>query len=134
MNLHDIYAGVAERLETIDGLRVLSHFGADTTPPAAAMSVPTVEYDATKGDGLHMVTFVVWVVLGPPTERPTQERAFDYASTAPPEVSVKGVLEADPTLGGAAATLRVVTGDTGVLAFGNVEYLTTEYEIEIYAE
>lgn len=93
MDLGLVMQEIADRLDTIAGLRVSAYPAGNVTPPAAMVLFPDeIDYDQTYGRGMDRMTLPVLVIDGVPTERQTRDRIAAYAAGSG-AASVKAVLE-----------------------------------------
>ena len=129
-----IVSGIADRLTTIDKLRVQEQV-LDTAPvPVALIGPPNaVAYDETFARGADLYTFSIRVLVARASERSAQQSLNDYLSGTGTK-SVKAAFEGDATLGGAASTCRITTATgIGVYSYGDVDYLGSEFTLEVIA-
>jgi hypothetical protein len=98
--------GLAARLATISGLRVYAYPPDTPNLPSAVVRLVRVSYDSTLSRGSDEFQFLITMVVGRADDRVAQTSIETYlAGTG--AVSVKTVIEADPTLGGVALNTRV---------------------------
>lgn len=130
-NLSELREGIADRLKTIDGLRV-SEFQPDAIRPPVAFVLPDrVTYDLNANRGVDNIIMVVTVVVSRADERTAQRNADQFVFGAK---SVKTAIEADRTLGGKANTCRVTEmRNYNQLVAGEITYLAVEFEVEVWA-
>lgn len=138
-----VRAGLAARLETIDGLRTTA-FDPDTVnPPAAIVSPPeTIEYDLAQQRGLDLYVFKVKVLTSRATAKGGQD---DLCAFLEPHGarSVKAAVEGDRQTGvgclftdgvPAADEVRVTGADeSGVYVVGNTAYFGAVWSVVVYA-
>ena len=135
MSIETIGDGIATRLETITGLRVLAP--AEVTeslnePPMAVVLLENVAY-RTDMSANYEVTFRV-IVLVTKQDSPTAFNAvLDYIEPSGTK-SVLAAIEGDKTLSSTADTVRVVR-NLGITTttWGGIAYLSTEFEVVVYA-
>lgn len=133
MSISSIRSGLGANLASVSGLRVSTYIPDDISPPVAVISAPSITYDTAFRDGLHTFDFNVTVIVGRTSERNAQGRLDDYADPTGAN-SVKTALESDPTLGGAAQTLRVTrTNGNQVVQVGETIYAAVEFTVVVYA-
>lgn len=133
MSISGLRTGLGANLAGISGLRVSTYVPDDISPPVAVISAPTIAYDTAFRDGLHTYDFAVTVIVGRTSERSAQARLDAYADPSGAS-SVKAALESDPTLGGAAQTLRVTrTNGNQVVSVGEATYAAVEFTVVVYA-
>lgn len=98
-DIKQVADGIADRLETIDGLGVHREPPGTVESPAAAVSLESVDYDSTMSRGSDDLTFVVDLFL---TDGPQGlENLYAYLNGSGAK-SIKAAVEEDPTLGGVA--------------------------------
>lgn len=99
-------AGLVNQLNAIAGLRTYEVIPDSPNFPAAVIALDRVLYDSTFARGCDSIEFTVTIVVGRGDDRTAQNRLETFiAGTG--AGSVKTVIEADPTLGGAAMDARV---------------------------
>lgn len=99
-------AGLVNQLNAISGLRTYEVIPDSPNFPAAVIALDRVLYDSTFARGCDSIEFTVTIVVGRGDDRTAQNRLETFiAGTG--AGSVKTVIEADPTLGGAAMDARV---------------------------
>ena len=134
MNLAAIRAGLKTRLATISGLRTYDTIPDSFTAPAAIVGMPTlISYDATFNRSHDKLTFPIRVLVTKATDRAAQERLEPYLDGTG-STSIKTAIEGDPTLGGAAALVRVLNAQgLGVYDVAGIPYLGAEFTVEVIA-
>lgn len=126
-------AGIASNLATISGLRTYSTIPDDVNPPAAVVSLNSVNYDEAFRGGLVIYNFTVTVIVTRVTERRAQERMHDYIQTG--SGGVKNAVESDPTLGGSAIDARVTEmSNITSVSIDSVDYLACDFQVTVRAE
>ena len=130
-NVTDIRQGIADRLATIDRLRVSPTMLDDPRPPVAMVIPERIEYDMTARRGVDRYIFIIQVLVSRADDRAAQNNIDPYIIGPG---SVKEALFADPTLGGAAQTSRVTElRSYGQVLYGETLYLGAEFIVEVYA-
>lgn len=129
----DIQDGLALALGTIPDLRVADHLPEQLNPPVAVIQVQYVTYHRAMRGGLSTWEYVVSVIAGRMGERSAQRTLDQWMSYDGPW-SVREALEADQTLGGVAATVKV----NDMLAvrpvsLGDAAYLSCEFNVSVNA-
>lgn len=123
--------GVA--LDTIDDLRVFDYPADTLDPPAAVVGLPTeIAYDYSKARGSDRATFPVFVAVGGAFSQDSRDLLGPYLKGSGAK-SIKAVLEADRTLGGACATLGVAVArsDGSGITVNGVRYTGAIFEVEV---
>ena len=133
--LTSIRDGLKTRLETISGLTA-SEFVPDYIVPPIALVAPlnSLNYDSTMGRGADTYEIPIVVYISRIDAQTSQDEvdAFLASSGA---TSIKAAIEGDPTLGGAAMSVRVVSATD----YGEYEvtqgtsYLGVTFNIEVIA-
>lgn len=128
MSLAAIRQGMADNLNTIDGLRVVSYFPDDIAPPMAIVDRVSIAFDSAFNRGSDEITVDVIVVVRRISERSAQEALDAYAPL------IKQAIESDDTLGGAAQSLIVTSMDRySELTIGETSYLASTYAVRVIA-
>lgn len=129
MNLADVMDAIADRVDTIGGLRVHNHPPGKVTPPAAVVAYPeTYTYDATYGRGMDRLTLPLVLVVGKATDRSARDELGAYVDGAGAR-SVKTVLEGGTYT--AFHTVRVTGVDFDVVTIGGTDYLAALFDLDI---
>lgn len=130
----DVRNGLQTRLQTITGLRVL-----DTVPDS--VNIPTqgavavvgmldLNFDFAMNRGADQATCSILVIVGRMNESTAQDRLDGYLASSG-ATSIKTAIEADKTLGGAVATLRVTQATSGMITIANIDYISYRYEVTL---
>jgi len=130
VNLADVMDQVADRLQTIPGLRTYAYPVASITPPAAIVAYPTeaIAYDATYGRGSDRFELPVVVMVGKASERAARDALGAYVDGSGPR-SVKAVVEAGEYT--AFHTIRVTEALVDVVTMAAVDYLAATFSLDI---
>jgi len=132
MILADVMTQVAQRLDTITGLRVFDYPPAKVTPPAAVVAYPDdLTFDATYGRGADRLTLPVVVVVGKASDRASRDQLAAYCNGTGTR-SVKAVVEAGEFT--AFHTVRVVGAEFDVVSIAGSEYIAALFELDIFGE
>ena len=132
--LADLRTGIATNLGAITGLRTSSFVPDDPKPPVAVVMPDTITFDRSFGRGLDEYRFTVMVIVGKVSDRAAQA-ALDAYCNPTGASSIKTALEADTTLGGRCADLRVTEmRNYQSLTVGEVTYLAAEFVVQLYAQ
>jgi hypothetical protein len=97
--------GIADALEPM-GIQVSPYVLYNPTPPCAYVQDGPVNYDASMGRGHDDWTFTVFVLVGMVSDIGSQMK-LDSLRKSHGDMSVKALIEADRTLGGACIQARV---------------------------
>jgi len=131
--LTEIRQGLADRLATIDNLRVAATMPEQVNPPISVVSIESVQYDLNARNGLTQYNMVVTVIVARADAR-TAQNAIDQYVAPTGDRSVKAAIEGDRTLGGKVNTCRV-TAVTNYQIQDTLEipYLGIDFTVEVYA-
>jgi hypothetical protein len=133
LDLNAVMDAIGARLVGVTGLRVYDYAADNAAPPAAIVSLPrTVEYDAVAGRGADRLVIPVTVLVGRVSDRTARDQLGQYISGTGPssiKTAIKGV---DPTLGGAAQTVRVTEATVDVVTIAAIDYLGASFDVEVY--
>jgi hypothetical protein len=121
---------VADRLDTIAGLRVFSHPVDKIEPPTAIVSLPQIAFDLTYGRGSDRYTLPVILAIGKVVDRAARNNIAPYVAGSGAK-SFKQVLEDDTTPYTSLDTLRVQGVEFDVFTWNAVEYLTATFTLDI---
>lgn len=155
-----IRQGLADRLATLTGLRAFAYIPDAVPVPAAVVGPPEVDFDRTFQRGADTLRFPIRVYASRADVRTAQAKLDSFFETGIGEQhlidhagvyivddagdriitdvlasSVKSVLEAEQTLGGAAMVVRVLRASGyGVYDLAGVPVLGAEWTVEVVAE
>ena len=139
--IHDIAAGLAAAMSTVDGLRTSAHpVEVVSATPLATVQLAGIDYHQSFGNaslsGLAAIRWQVDVIVGRVALRATTEsleQLVDHTGTR--YTSVVAAIEADKTLGGVCSTLIVQrVSSVGATAVGDDSYLVARLEVLTYGE
>lgn len=132
MDLSAVMQEVAERLDTISGLRVFAYPPSSVQPPAAVVTYPDDwTYDETYRRGMDRCTLPVVIAVGKVTDRTTRDRLTVYLDGTGAK-SVKQILESGAYE--SFDSLRVTGAEFDVVAFSGVDYMAATFLIDIAGE
>ncbi|MFI7707609.1 hypothetical protein [Nonomuraea sp. NPDC049480] len=137
-SLDALREGLAVRLRTIPVLAVHPQVPDSITPPAAVIAPgfegePAIRFDSTMARGADDFLFTVTLLVSLADDRSGQEALDAYLEGAGAR-SIKAVIEADPSLGGAAHFARVREArNYGPMTWGDGRYVGVDFGIEITA-
>lgn len=120
--ISQIRAGIAARLDTIEGLRVSDYVPDQINPPMAVVFGPEIDYDSTMQRGSDDMRFSIILLTSRVSDRSGQTLLDSYLSPAG-AASVKVAVEAEQTLGGTVDYARV----SQVREYGSEEINATTY-------
>ncbi len=132
--LADILGGLAARLRTIAGLRVLDYVPDAIAPPTAIVQLPrSIAFDLVAGRGADSVDLRVLVLVGAVSDRASTRNLARYLDGAG-ATSVKAAIEGEPTLGGLKVDAYVPrVENTGSYSFAGVDYLGALFVVNVTA-
>ena len=133
--LTSIRDGLKTNLETIAGLTAYEYVPDFIDPPIALVApLNTLNYDSTMARGADTYEIPVIVYISRIDAQTAQDEVDNYlASTG--TTSVKAAIESDPTLGGAAMSVRVISASD----YGEYEvtqgtsFLGVTFNVEVIA-
>ena len=129
MNLGEVMQAVADRIDTIAGLRVYAYPPDTVNAPAAVVTYPdTYTYDATYGRGMDRLELPVVVLIGKVSDRASRDNLSRYVDGSG-AASIKQVLESGTYT--AFDSCRVTGAEFDVIAIGAVEYLAATLTLDI---
>lgn len=114
---------LADALDTIAGLRVMSSPTENITPPFAMVGLPTITFDTTHVRGIDRAEFEITVLVGKRHDRSAIQRINSY---------IEGVKDAVDNSAD-FQTADVSRCEVQVLDIGGVEYLTCVFDVWIEA-
>lgn len=134
-----IRAGVATRLETIQGLRVEDKVTASINPPAAIIYPAPgtfITYDQAMG-GADDILITITLLVSRATDRTAQQKLDEYLANTGAK-SIKAAVDGDLELGGAAQYATVTSAaNYGPMTFGEgdaaITYLGCDFTVTIGA-
>lgn len=129
--LRDLRTAIAAKLDTIVGLRVYDFPSDRIEPPAAVLSLPETPYDVTFGGRSDEWNFPLWILVAKADDKAAYGEMVDYLE-AEGSKSVRAILEADRTLGGACDTIAVVGAKPMFATIAGTEFLAVEFDLEVY--
>jgi hypothetical protein len=132
VKIKDVMTEIAERADTIDGLRVFDRPVGSATPPALIVLYPElVTYDQTYGRGLSKLDGGFVLLVGKPFVDSTVDRMSEYAAEEG-DRSLKVALETGPNVSFDEITL--VSLEFDVVSVGGVEYMAGVGKLEIFGQ
>jgi len=107
--LTSIRDGLKTNLETISGLTAYEYVPDWIEPPIALVApINSLNYDSTMARGADTYEIPVIVYISRVDAQLSQDAVDGYLASSG-ETSVKAAIESDPTLGGAAMSVRVIS-------------------------
>lgn len=129
MNLADVMQAVADRLDTVQGLRVFAYPPDALHPPAAVVTYPeTYTFDATYGRGMDQISLPLVVVVGRVSDRASRDVIGAYVDGSGTQ-SVKQVVESGTYT--AFDTVRVADVVFDMISIGGTVYLAATFTLDI---
>jgi len=136
MGLEAVGNGLKTRIATITDIARV--FAPSELPkkvsqfPSAIILPSEMAYDETMG-ALQRFVLRLIICLSDQDQPTALARILDFVDVTGAD-SVVAAVDADPTLGGAADSTRVMRNlGLGSLTYGGTTYLSTEFEVEVYA-
>jgi hypothetical protein len=132
--LGEIREALADALSVLPDAQVSAYFLHQPTPPAMHIYPGPMTYDVAFGRGLDLWTFQIQAFV-PLTSDIAAQRRLDEWLNAEGSTSIKQAAEADKTLGGLVADLRVIShgGYAPVSIEGRGLMLMAEWTVEVHA-
>lgn len=134
MTLAAVRAGLATRLATISGLNVYTTVPTTPQVPCVIIRPTEHDYDLSMSNGGDTQRYEVTLLAsagGSPWDI-SQDLVDTYLSRSG-ATSIKAVIEAGGTLGGAAHATRVLSWrDYGTLSFGTADYFGVRFTVEVW--
>lgn len=129
-----IRQGLADAIRTVPALRSYPLVPDSFVTPAAMVFGPErIRYDSTMARGSDEYRFPVRLYVGRVDEKGAQEKLDAYVSGEGGQ-SIKGAIEADPSLGGVVDFARVEEArNYGPYQSGSANYLGVEFAVFIIA-
>ena len=118
-------------MDGITGLRCFDYVPDSLSPPAAVVEPLEIEYGLAMQNGLDHYRAFILVIVGRMADRSSQDRIDAYI-TSSGSSSIRGAIEADPTLGGACATLQVLNANPREVVVSGVNMIAYRFEVDIY--
>lgn len=131
MGLLEVMTNLGTQLQTVGGFRVYDFPSSRVEPPAAVLSLPETPYDVTLGGDSCEWIFPLWVLVSKADDRTSYQEMIPYLEEEGPR-SIRAVIEADRTLGGACDTVAVVRARPQFAYVGGTEFLAVEFTLEVY--
>lgn len=136
MGIELIGTGIKTRLQTISALRKV--YAPNELPdsvnafPSAIIMPGVMDYDQTFG-GMYVTRFRIIVLMSKQDTPSALNRLMNYIEPTGTN-SIKAAIYGDCTLGGNADDCELQTNSGyGVMTFGGITYLSTEFELIVYA-
>lgn len=129
MDLGAVMQEIADRLDTIDGLRVHASPPGAISAPAAVVSYPNnVTFDETYGRGMDRMELPVVLAVGRPTDRGTRDSLAAYCAGSG-SASIKAVLESGTYT--EFDVIRVASVDFDVITLAAIDYMAAVFVLDI---
>ncbi len=111
--------------------RVFDYVPDQVPAPCGVVGNITITFDEAQNRGVDMGEVDILVIVSRMNERGAQDKLDTYLAGSG-SGSVKAALEADRTLGGAIATLRVTRAAPITLEIAGVTYFAYQYEVTLH--
>lgn len=129
MDLAAVMQAVADRADTISGLRVYAWPAGSVTPPAFVVSYPDeITFDETYGRGMDRMTLPAVAVVGKVSDRTARDALGDFCDGSGAS-SIKAVLESGTY--SAFHTLRVTGIEFDTVSIGGTDYIAALFSLDI---
>ena len=136
MSVEAIGNGIKTNLGSVSGLKRI--YAPNELPetvnefPCAVIQHVGTEYGLTMGGGTHKHDFKVKVFLTNQDQPSAFNKLLDFlASTGDDSIVAK--IRDDTTLDGSASAVTVLSNaGQGVITWGGIQYLGTEFDLEVY--
>ncbi len=137
MGIETIGTGIKTRLQTISALRKV--YAPNELPdsvnafPSALIMPALIDYDQSFG-GLYVSTFRIIVLMSKQDTPSALNKLMDYIEPTGTN-SIKAAIYGDCTLNSTADDCELQRNlGFGVMTFGGITYLSTEFELIVYAK
>lgn len=111
--------------------RIFDYIPDQVPTPCAVVGNITITFDEAQNRGLDMGEVDVIVIVSRMNERGAQDKLDGYLAGSGAG-SLKAAIEADRTLAGALATLRVIRAAPISIEVSGVTYFAYQYEVTLY--
>jgi hypothetical protein len=128
VDLAAVMQEVADRLDTIAGLRVYAHPVDKIEPPTALVSLPVINFDETYGRGTDRWTMPVILAVGKVVDRAARNNLAPFMKGSGTS-SIKQVLETFAPVN--FDSLRVQSATPDVITWSGIDYLTYAFTLDI---
>jgi hypothetical protein len=132
MNVNDVLAEVAAKLDMIEGLRVFAYPVANLPVPGAIVSLPDDgTFDETYGRGSDSFTLSIWVMVAKADDRAAVLELAPYLNGSGAQ-SVKATVDNTNTITYSSCdTVTVRSFETGTYTYNSVSLLGAEFTVAI---
>lgn len=125
-----VRAALVSTLNAVEGLRA-SGVVDKVSPPQVMVGEVEVDFDATMARGYDAQTWTLRLYVSKADTRGAEAKLDPFLDPAG-ALSIKAALEADRTLGGVVAALRVITAsDYGVYDMADGAYLGAQFTVTL---
>jgi hypothetical protein len=129
MNLAAVMQAIADRLDTINGLRCFAYPESALTPPGAVVLYPErIAFDEAYQRGMDRITLPVLLVVGKVSDRSARDQIGVYCDGVG-AASVKQVVESGTYTAFDVVTVTGVDFDVATLA--GTDYLAANFTLDI---
>jgi len=127
--IRNVILGIGGRLSTISGLRVYTRRPGTIEPPAAIISVQSIEYDLSF-DKVEDATFLITVFTQMGSDR-GEDQLYSFMDKTGAN-SINSCIDGDQTLGGVVQFSNVTRVQTpGIATFAGMDYYAAAFEMVV---
>ncbi len=127
--IRNVITGIGTRLSTISGLRVYTRRPGTAEPPAAIISLQSIDYDMTF-DKLEDSVFLITLFTQMGSDR-GEDQLYSYMDKGGAN-SINACIDADQTLGGVVQYSNVTKVQTpGIATFAGMDYYAAAFELVV---
>ena len=123
--------GLKTALASLTGVRIYDVVPEVLISPCAYVGQLSIDFDLANARGLDSADVDVVLIVDRTLEKKAQDK-LDTWLAGTGSTSIKAILEADRTLGGAVSSLRVLSATPGELENAGVTYLAYRYRLKVY--
>jgi len=130
-SVSQLRTALATAMSAVPNLRTSATVPDNPRPPIAVVMPERIAYDLNARRGADTFFFTILLIVGRADDRAAQNNIDGFLVG---ENSIKGAIESDRTLGGAANTCRVTEmSNYSSLPIGEVLYLSAQFTVEVVA-
>ena len=128
-----VRAGLANALKVdgLNGVKIYEVVPEVLVAPCAYIGQLSIDFDTANARGLDTADVDVVLIVSRTVEKSAQDK-LDTWLAGTGTTSIKAILEADRTLGGAVSSLRVLSATPGEFENAGINYLAYRYRLKVY--